>query len=225
MLVCGDTKTYAGRRVILLPPSTTELLRERKRASFTEWIFPNPLRPEQPMNPTTAYDNMKRILKRAGQPSICFHELRHTFATEALEHGMDVKTLSAIIGHVSAATMLNVYTHVTNAMQVQAARKIDRGIAGRDAEAPREGAAKAALPPSAFTAAKGRHRKPGTGCVSQISETLWEGRYSPVWPDGRKRPRNIYAHSEEECEAKLAEIIAEEKVKIAAERERVRTEA
>ena len=108
-------------------------------------------------------------------------------------------------------------------LSLQRQQKIDRGIAGRDAEAPRESTAKAALPPSTFTAAKGKHRKPGTGCVSQISETLWEGRYSPVWPDGRKHPRNIYAHSETECEAKLAAMIAEETAKIAAERERMRS--
>ena len=66
---------------------------------------------------------------------------------------MDVKTLSAVIGHVSAVTTLNVYTHVTDAMQVQAAQKIDKGIAGKDAEAPSETAVKAPLPPSTFIAA------------------------------------------------------------------------
>ena len=39
-LVCGDSMTYAGRRVILLPPSTAELLHERKRAPLAEWILP-----------------------------------------------------------------------------------------------------------------------------------------------------------------------------------------
>ncbi len=116
-LVCGDTKTYAGRRAILLPPSTAELLRERKRASFTEWIFPNPLRPEQPMNPTTAYENMKRILKRAGLPSIRFHDLRHTFATHALASGVDAKTLAGILGHTNASFTLDTYTHVTDDMK------------------------------------------------------------------------------------------------------------
>ncbi len=43
-----------------------------------------------------------------------FHDLRHVFATNALEHGMDVKTLYTIIGHVSSATTLNIYAHVTN---------------------------------------------------------------------------------------------------------------
>ena len=46
-----------------------------------------------------------------------FHDLRHTFATMALEHGVDVKTLSAIICHVSSATMLDIYSHVTDLIQ------------------------------------------------------------------------------------------------------------
>ena len=45
-----------------------------------------------------------------------FHDLRHTFATMALEHGMDVKTLSATIGHVSSATTLDIYSHITDTM-------------------------------------------------------------------------------------------------------------
>ena len=41
---------------------------------------------------------------------------------------MDVKSLSAILGHVSAATTLNIYAHVTDTMQAEAAAKIDRGL-------------------------------------------------------------------------------------------------
>ena len=116
-LVCGDTKTYAGRRVILLPPSTAELLRERGKSAFTDWIFPNPLRPDQPMNPSTAYSAMKRILRRAGLPAIRFHDLRHTFATHALASGVDAKTLAGILGHTNASFTLDTYTHVTNDMK------------------------------------------------------------------------------------------------------------
>ena len=58
---------------------------------------------------------------------------------------------------------------------------------------------------------------PGTGCVAQISENLWEERYNPKWPDRKKHARNIYAHSLEECEEKLAKIILEQvKAEIAA---------
>lgn len=56
-------------------------------------------------------------------------DLRHTFATNALAHGMDIKTLSTILGHVSSATTLNTYSHVADEMRQRAAVKIDQGIA------------------------------------------------------------------------------------------------
>lgn len=75
------------------------------------------------------YERMKCLLKQAGLPEIRFHDLRHTFATNALAHGMDVKTLSTILGHVSSATTLNTYSHITDEMRRRAAVKIDQGIA------------------------------------------------------------------------------------------------
>ena len=73
-----------------------------------------------------------------------------------------------------------------------------------------------------FQAHKGQRRKPGTGCVSQINDHLWEGRYSPIRPDGKKHVRNVYAHSKEECEVLLAEMIVELKAEIAAGKEKMR---
>ena len=52
----------------------------------------------------------------------------HTFATLALSNGMDVKTLSAMLGRMSAAITLDIYTHITDDMQRTAADNIDRGI-------------------------------------------------------------------------------------------------
>jgi integrase len=60
---------------------------------------------------------------------------------------------------------------------------------------------------------KSKVRKPGTGCVSKINDNLWEGRYSPK-VNGKRMARNIYAHSEEECEEKLAQMIREMKIEI-----------
>lgn len=65
-----------------------------------------------------------------------------------------------------------------------------------------------------FQAVKGKYRKPGTGCVTQINDHLREGRYSPK-VNGKRMTRNIYAPTETECEEKLAQLIAEMKVKIA----------
>ena len=110
-LTTWDTKTSAGARTITLPPSTVELLRERKKSALTEWIFPHPWKPEQPTHPSTAYDRLKALLKRAELPDIRFHGLHHTFATHALASGVDVKTLSGILGHTRSAFAQGTYPH------------------------------------------------------------------------------------------------------------------
>ena len=123
----GETKTNQGMRTIILPKSVVDI-RRRKTDAISQWIFPDPVKPEDPVGPNAAYRHMKTMLQRAGLPSIRFHDLRHTFATLALENGMNVKTLSAMLGHVSAATTLDIYTHITDDMRLTAAANIDRGI-------------------------------------------------------------------------------------------------
>ena len=210
----GDTKTSQGNRTIILPESVAALLRARKKNSISQWIFPQPTSPELPMNPGTAYRRLKTLLEEAELPSIRFHDLRHTFATLALQNGMDVKTLSAMLGHVSAATTLDIYTHATSDMQHAAARKIDCGIG--KAELPDEPAPQANAPAIVeFQPYMGKVRKPGTGCISQINDHLFDGRYSPTWIVGKKHARNVYAHTREECEEKLKVLIAEMKAELA----------
>ena len=116
----GDTKTYAGTRKILLPPSTVELLRDRKKGSYSAWIFHDPLRPEAPVNPGAAYRQLKKLLVENGLPDLRFHDLRHTFATHALTSGVDAKTLSGILGHTQTSFTLDTYTHVTGDMHRRA---------------------------------------------------------------------------------------------------------
>ena len=170
------------------------------------------------MDPAAVRKRLQTVLERAECKRLRFHDLRHTFATASLEHGMDIKTLSTIIGHVSSATTLNTYTHVTDAMRQNAADKIDRGI-GRAEPKPRQEPVPQKPVPSAFQAHKGQRRKPGTGCVNRINDHLWEGRYSPIF-NGQRMARNVYAKTEAECEKKLAELIWEMKAEIAAGKER-----
>lgn len=61
------------------------------------------------------------MLKRAGLEHIRLHDLRHTFATLALQNGVDIKTVSGMLGHYDAGFTLRTYTHATNRMQEQAA--------------------------------------------------------------------------------------------------------
>ena len=107
-------------------------------------------------------------------------------------------------------------------MRLTAAASIDRSIGKaapqEDASEPGQETAPAQAEKPRMTDFKpyaGRKRKSGTGCVSQINDHLFEGRYSPKWPDGKKYARNVYAHTREECEEKLKVLIVEMKEEIA----------
>ena len=60
--------------------------------------------------------DFRRITIKQGIPERRFHDLRHTFATEALRHGADVKTLSEALGHYSTAFTLDCYAHISEEM-------------------------------------------------------------------------------------------------------------
>ena len=75
----GETKTNQGMRTIILPKTVTDILRRRKADTISQWIFPDPVKPEDPVNPGSAYLHMKTLLRRAGLPSIRFHDLRHPY--------------------------------------------------------------------------------------------------------------------------------------------------
>ncbi len=119
----GETKTDTGARVIVMPPSIISLLAKKERIS--QWIYPNPINPAEPLNPNSAYHKLKTILRREGLPSIRFHDLRHTFATHALQGGVDAKTLAGILGHMDASFTLDTYTHITGDMQRNASAVVN----------------------------------------------------------------------------------------------------
>lgn len=106
-------------------------------------------------------------------------------------------------------------------MRRQAAAKIDQGI-GKQKALQEETQETKHPAMTTFRADPGKRRKPGTGCVTQIDDHLWEGRYSPRGPDGKQRSRNVYGHTLEECEEKLKVLIAAMKAGIQAERKQLR---
>ena len=218
-LVVSAPKTKAALCTIVLPPALLSVLEEYHQQVDSRWMFPSPAKEDSPLDPATVRKRLQTILEHAGCKRVRFHDLRHLFVTTALENGMDVKTLSAITGHVSAKTTLNVYTHVTDTMRQTAAAKIDQGIGKCEPRSTSDGRLSAQIsdaPPKApFAPYKGKIRKPGTGCVTQINDHLWEGKFSSKWPDGKKHSRSIYASTKAECEEKLAGLIRQMKAEVA----------
>ena len=218
-LLISQPKTKSSIRTVSLPPTLLNILKEYKESVNSQWMFPSPVKEDMPMTPGAVRRRLQIILERAECKRIRFHDLRHTFATLSLESGMDVKTLSAMLGHVSAATTLDIYTHVTGDMQTEAAAKIDRGLGNEVLGSP-EQAEQGSV--EDFQPVLRKTRKPGTGCISQINDHLFEGRYSPTWPDGTKHSKCVYAHTQEECEAKLKVLIQQMNAERQALRDKMR---
>lgn len=221
-LVAVPPKTKQSIRSIILPQALVIVLMKYKETVDSKWIFPSPVKEDdEPRDPQSVYHRTQLILKRAGCKKVRFHDLRHTFATMSLENGMDVKTLSAMIGHISSATTLDIYSHITNEMQVNAARKIDNSY-GRDYEVYDDEIEIKEEEPIEFEpydVYKGKIRRSGTGGIYKINDHLYEGRYTPTNADGKRESHNVYAKTREECQEKLDKMIDEVRARIAIEKE------
>ena len=70
--------------------------------------------------------NYEHTLKRIGIETLGVHSLRHTFATRALESGMDLRTLSEILGHTKVSLALQLYAHSTMETKIKAMNCIEK---------------------------------------------------------------------------------------------------
>ena len=107
-LVIDEPKTATSRRVIPLPKQLLPILRSvKKRSDSSSVVSAN----GSTVSVRSYQRSFELLLKRLKIPHKGFHSLRHTFATRALECGMDVKTLSEILGHKNPTVTLNRYAH------------------------------------------------------------------------------------------------------------------
>lgn len=121
-LTLSRPKTETSVRKISIPQEAVDLLvAEHAKHPDAPCLFPSPVTGGM-YHPDSVVNLHKKILKDAGLPHIRFHDLRHTFATVALQNGIDVKTVSAMLGHYDAGFTLRTYTHATRQMQEEAAQ-------------------------------------------------------------------------------------------------------
>lgn len=76
-----------------------------------------------PVPHNTIANSFKRIAERIGRPDLSFHSLRHTFITDEIRSGTDVKTVSEMAGHSTIAVTMDVYAASTNEMKEAAANR------------------------------------------------------------------------------------------------------
>ena len=125
-------KTKNAYRTLPLSADAIDVLKMQKcKVGNSEWVFPSPT--GGPMSPDSVLhmlQMLQRVLKRAGLPRIRFHDLRHTFATLALQNGVDIKTVSGMLGHFSAGFTLDTYAHVTTSAKREAAKTMGNILSG-----------------------------------------------------------------------------------------------
>jgi integrase len=133
-LTIQRAKTAAGRRRVELDPATVTALRAHRRRQAAErlafgagWrdhglVFTRP--GGEPLNPDAVLLAFKRRAARLGLPVIRFHDLRHGWATLALEAGEHPKVVAEQLGHASVKVTLDTYSHVTPGMQRGAVARV-----------------------------------------------------------------------------------------------------
>ncbi len=118
-IVEAPLKTKNSYRAVTISQQAIEVLKAQKAKTNDEYVFASPN--GGPISPDSVNNMLKRVLARAGIPKVRFHDLRHTFATIALQNGVDIKTVSGMLGHFSAGFTLDTYAHVTTSAQKEAA--------------------------------------------------------------------------------------------------------
>lgn len=89
-------------------------------------VFTNEL--GEHLSARTVYREFKKVVVKMGIPEVVFHDLRHTYATIALQNGVDYKTLSNNLGHATVAFTMDVYGHISETMMRESAARIDNFI-------------------------------------------------------------------------------------------------
>lgn len=106
--IIDTPKTKSSMRTIPIPKQLLPYIKKAKKSSTSEYVIYGK---DKPISVRSYQRSFELVLERLHIPHRGFHALRHTFATRAIECGMDIKTLSELLGHKNAAVTLNRYAH------------------------------------------------------------------------------------------------------------------
>ena len=114
-------KTATSIRTEAIPQEAVDLLiQEHAKHPDNPYMFPSPVTGTM-YYPDAVSAIHTKILKALGLEHMRFHAMRHTFASLALQNGVDIRTVSGMLGHADPGFTLRTYTHTMNPLQVQAA--------------------------------------------------------------------------------------------------------
>ena len=122
-LILDEPKTASSKRVVPISSPLLSVLRDYRKTDTTTYVVSNT---NSFISPRTYEVRFHKILKECNIPDINYHVLRHTFATRCIEVGVDVKSLSEILGHSNVSVTLNTYVHSSLEMKKQQLEKLTR---------------------------------------------------------------------------------------------------
>lgn len=126
LMLVGTPKTQSSARVLPLSRQLIYILKGMKKKSKSQYVITTRF---NTMVSTRSYQKtFESILKKCKVPYRNFHSLRHTFATHALEFGMDVKTVSELLGHKDPIITLSRYTHSLMSYKIEMMNKLGKEI-------------------------------------------------------------------------------------------------
>ena len=123
----GTPKSKTSRRSILVSSKKIQILKDHKdKNPKTQYVVSGA--DGQIFSSYVLNNHFKDVLKKAGLPSVRFHDLRHTFATIGLRKGIHPKVMSGILGHSTIGITMNLYSHLDISMQESAVSIVDDEI-------------------------------------------------------------------------------------------------
>ena len=122
VIVVDKPKTKKSNRIIPLPEKIINLLLIHRNNSTGDFIIST--RNNKMVEVRSYQRTFASILAKCSIKHYNYHCLRHTFATRALELGMDIKTLSEILGHTNVSITLNRYAHSLLDYKIQEMNKV-----------------------------------------------------------------------------------------------------